>query len=172
MVPCQCPMWVGHCLTAQIPLPPFLKVPLLFVCGPKLPFKKMHLQLLQASHFNLNMHPPGSWHWFWNLKCASWSVCTHITVGNVSIQQYSCWITGQDFTQILLSTLPYPNMNRCVVMLGNEIGQFNELSGKNWIALEREIETSLVNTQTLISCGWPADCINTQLLFKSHRYEI
>lgn len=57
-------------------------------------------------------------------------------------------------------------------MLRNETQQLNELSGKNWIALEREIETSLVSTQTLISSGWPADCINIRLLFESHRYEI
>lgn len=43
---------------------------------------------------------------------------------------------------------------------------------KNWIALEREGETPLVNTQILISCGWPADCINIQLLFESCRHEI
>ncbi len=71
----------------------------------------------------------------------------------------------------------YPEKNKSVVMLRNEtcweMKQGNLMSSvENWIALEREIETSLVSTQTLISSGWPADCINIRLLFESHRYEI
>lgn len=59
-------------------------------------------------------------------------------------------------------------------MLRNETGRSNELGGgkKNCVELEKETETSLANTQTLISFGWPADCINIRLLFESHRYEI
>lgn len=71
-----------------------------------------------------------------------------------------------------LYPLSYVNINTCVAIWRNETEQSNELNGKNWIALERAIETSLVSTQTLISCGWPADRINIQLLFESHRYEI
>lgn len=116
------------------------------------------------------------------LKCASWSVCTHDSVQVISATYEAlllrfhpvCPSSASMMMKLpnLPSTLSYLKMNRCVVVLGNETGQSNELSGKNWIALEREIETSLVRTQTLISCGWPADCINIQLLFESHRYEI
>lgn len=52
----------------------------------------------------------------------------------------------------------------------NEREQSN--SGENWMELGRAMETSLVSIQTVISCGWRGDRINTQLLFESHRYEI
>lgn len=47
-----------------------------------------------------------------------------------------------------------------------------EQKKKNWIALEGVGETSLAHAQILISCGWPADCINIRLLFESCRREI
>lgn len=54
----------------------------------------------------------------------------------------------------------------------NDARRSNELSGKNWIILESVGGASFVNTQILISCGCPADCINIQLLFESYRDEI